>query len=510
MTLASLVSRSAAHTPAALAVSGPDQTLSYGELDRLANQLARALAQMGVARGDRVGIWVDKSAKAVVAMQAILRLGAAYVPLDPLSPLVRVSQVIQDCDLRVLVTQQQRAEQIAQTELAGLPCFTVDAPWQSLSWQDLPCFSAQPLALTEPDNHELAYILYTSGSTGRPKGVCISHGNALAFIEWAVQTLDIQPSDRFSNHAPFHFDLSVLDLYVAFWSGACVYLIPQGSAYLPHQLVNFLVDHQITVWYSVPSALIMMMQQSNLLTARGLALRAVIFAGEPFPVKYLRSLVQWRGVRFLNFYGPTETNVCTYFEVEGLSPDRKEPIPIGKACSGNQVWAMKVDGTVAQAGEEGELMVSGPTVMLGYWGRPPQGKQAYATGDLVRLQPDGNYVYIGRRDHLVKVRGHRVEPGDIEAVLLLHPAIAAAAAIAIGEGIHARLVAFLVTQPHQVKLNVLQVKQHCAKHLPRYMIVDAVHHLPALPRTGNGKVDRSQLATLATVPRRRAVESRSP
>jgi amino acid adenylation domain-containing protein len=364
-----------------------------------------------------------------------------------------------------------------------------------LSWDDLLSFSDEPIEHPAAGYDDLAYILYTSGSTGKPKGVCLSHRHALAFINWAAEELQAMPADRFSNHAPFHFDLSVLDLYVAFKTGASVSLIPDGMSYVPRRLVDFILQENITIWYSVPSALTLMMEQGGLLDlAQPIPLRVILFAGEPFPIKHLRRLFErYPSVRYLNLYGPTETNVCTFYEVTDIPPDRTKPVPIGRACCGDRVWAVKDDGTEVKPGEEGELMVSGPTVLLGYWGRPPHGDGPYATGDIVQLQADGNYLYIGRRDHMVKVRGHRIELGDIEAALGEHPHIHEAAVAVSGSGVEARLVAFIVSTTDELP-TLLDIKRHCAERLPRYMIVDDVRSIPALPRTRNGKVDRLTLS----------------
>jgi acyl-coenzyme A synthetase/AMP-(fatty) acid ligase len=220
----------------------------------------------------------------------------------------------------------------------------------------------------------------------------------------------------------------------------------------------------------------------------------VVFAGEPFPLKPLRRLRDGLpSVRLFNWYGPTETNVCTGYEVREIAPDRSVPVPIGRAASGDRVWAVKDDGTQAGVGEEGELLVSGPTVSLGYWGRTARGGEPYRTGDIVRLQDDGELVYVGRRDHMVKVRGHRVELGEVEAALLTHPDIEEAAVVAVGSGIEARLVAFLVARRD---LALLEVKRHCAERLPRHMIVDRAAFLDELPRTRNGKIDRLTLGRM--------------
>ncbi len=493
MNLKDLLILSAKRTPDALAIKGPDGSMTYGELDNLANRIARALVELGVRSGDRVGIWLDKSVHAVAAMQGALRLGAAYVPLDPLAPASRTCTILRDCAMRVLVSTRERAETVLTDDIEHVACLYADGAGPGLRWDDLLSFSDEPIKGPAAGYDDLAYILYTSGSTGKPKGVCISHRNALAFIHWAAEELQATPADRFSNHAPFHFDLSVLDLYVAFQTGASVSLIPDGMSYVPRRLVDFIIQENITIWYSVPSALTLMMEQGGLLDVQSIPLRAILFAGEPFPIKHLRRLFErWPSVRFLNLYGPTETNVCTFYEVTEIRKDRTKPVPIGRACSGDRVWAVKDDGTEVQPGEEGELMVSGSTVLLGYWGRPPHGDRPYATGDIVRLQEDGNYMYIGRRDHMVKVRGHRIELGDIEAALGEHPQIHEAAVVVSGSGVEARLIAFIVSTADEPP-TLLDIKRHCAERLPRYMIVDDARFIPALPRTRNGKVDRLRL-----------------
>jgi amino acid adenylation domain-containing protein len=366
----------------------------------------------------------------------------------------------------------------------------------ALTFTDVERFSDAPVSTSTRADSDLAYILYTSGSTGKPKGVCISHRNALAFIEWARTTVGARAGDRFASHAPFHFDLSVFDLYVSFACGGTTCIIPEGAAYAPQLLVEFIREEQITIWYSVPTALTLMLEHGELLDLEPLPMRAVIFAGEPFPIKPLRRIRErWPELRLFNFYGPTETNVCTAYEVGTIDPERIHPVPIGTASSGDCVWAVKEDGTHAGVGEEGELLVSGPTVMVGYWGEAPH-DGPYRTGDIVRLLPDGNYEYIGRRDHMVKVRGYRIEMGDIEAALLAHPGLRAAAVVVSGESIKTRIVAFAVASGAS-RPTVLQLKRHCADRLPRYMIIDDVRYVEALPRTANGKIDRLALSRSA-------------
>lgn len=485
-----LVSDAAARNPGRTAVRGPDGTATYGELDVLADALALKLRSVDVEPGDRVGLWLDKSVVTVAAMQACLRLGAAYVPIDPLSPSARANTIAADAQTRAIITDPDRAQSLERPVLA---LAQGEQTWRAeLEHADRLPDHARPAA------HDLAYILYTSGSTGSPKGVCISHLNALAFIKWAVRELDLNEDDRLSSHAPFHFDLSVLDLYGAFAVGASVSLLAESSARIPGLLVDYGHREQISVWYSVPSALMLMMQRGGLFERPDWQPRVVCFAGESFPISHLRKLRDhWTEARLFNLYGPTETNVCTYYEVtEQISPDRALPVPIGRACSGDEVWLETESGGRAEVGESGELIVDGPTVMLGYWGKPPH-TGPYRTGDFARVEPDGNLLFLGRRDHMVKVRGHRVELEEIEAVLGAHDGVQDVAVVTTGEGINTELVAFIVPQGDRCP-SLLALKRQCASRLPHYMIIDRVLEVHALERTRNGKVDRKALAARLT------------
>jgi len=468
-----LVRDAASRTPHAPAVRDGDTTATYAELDRLADRYARALAAHGVERGDRVVLWTSKGVDTVAIMQAALRLGAVYVPVTPSNPEPRVRRIAEGCAATLVVTDEEVAGHVSLARLREVP--------------DQPAVPVHD-AGSAPD--DCAFILYTSGSTGEPKGVSISHRNALAFVCWAADETRLRPGDRLANHAPFNFDLSVFDLYGAFHSGACVDLVPAALAYAPEALTEFLFEREITVWYSVPSALQLMASDGGLLDkAAPSSLRVCIFAGEPFPLAdVLRLRAGWPAVRMFNWYGPTETNVCTSYEVTARDLDRTRPLPIGAACGLDRVWLDPPGADV------GEVVVDGPTVMLGYWGQPRQ-DGPYRTGDLGRIGSDGNLEYVGRRDHMVKVRGHRVEPGEIETVLTAHPAVAAAAVVVVGAGLSAKIHAVVVPVDGQ-RPTTLGLKAHCAAHLPSYMMIDAMRLSSELPRTANGKVDRAGLTAM--------------
>ncbi len=489
--LKDLLLEAAARTPDAIALKCPEQgAVRYAELDALANRVAHVLAARGVVKGDRVGVFMPKSAAALAVMQGVLRLGAAYVPLDPTSPLARVRAIAADCGLAALAGNGARLSAFA-AEPGGPFLLELDGAGRAL----LDAAPARPPPAPVLASSSLAYVLYTSGSTGVPKGVAIGQENALAFVDWARAHLGVTRGDVLANHAPLHFDLSVLDVYVAFSAGACVALVPEMAAFVPRLLVDFVATHGVTIWYSVPSALGLMLEHGGLLERPGLPLRAVCCAGEPFPPRLLALLRrELPGVRVSNLYGPTETNVCTFYDAPA-EVDGETPVPIGTAASGDEVWAVKDDGSRAATGDIGELLVTGPTVMLGYWGQAPHPRGApYRTGDLVRVRSDGGFEYLGRRDRMVKLKGHRVELGEVETALRHHPEIGEVAATVVGSAMEAKLVAVAVPRTER-HVPLLELKTHCAKFVPRYMIIDRVVWLDTLPRTRNGKVDRSAIAS---------------
>lgn len=514
--LQQLLTKSAERYPEKMAVWARGRSITYRELDQRSNQLAHLLRQRGIKKGDRVGLYFPKCVESVISMLGVVKAGAVYVPLDPQAPADRVAYIIGNCGIRALITKEEKRRGLDHATLESLDfCVMTDEaaksgngtgviPWTMLA--DFPAEHAPEVVLTETD---LAYILYTSGSTGRPKGVMLSHQNALTFVEWCAAAFKMSSEDRLSNHAPLHFDLSVFDIYNAIEAGATVYLITEELNLFPAKLASFIESQGITVWYSVPSALTLLLLYANLQAEKLACLRLILFAGEVFPMKYLRQLADLLPhVELQNLYGPTETNVCTYYEVERDRLASLEKLPIGIACENTEVFAVNdQDEIVTQPGGTGELYVRGPAVTYGYWADPEKtmkmvvpnrfqpnfDEKLYRTGDLVQLGEDGNYYFLGRRDSMIKSRGYRIELGEIESALLGHPAVKEAVAIAIPDDVVSNRIVAVVAAHDGAAIKPSELQQHCAARIPKYMIPELIEFRESLPKTSTGKIDRVQL-----------------
>jgi amino acid adenylation domain-containing protein len=513
------LSESAQRDPDAIAFRHLTESVTYGELEAQSNQLAHALRGSGVVPGDRVGIHLGKSLDAIVGVFGVMKAGGCYVPVDINSPGRRLSSIARQCEMKSLITSFSAAGKLSEfgAELPLQSIFLTDGVFEG--GLDVPARIYQfreaiALQRVEPPDHkgtdqDLAYVLFTSGSTGEPKGVMLSHLNALTFVNWAIDTFGIVPQDRLSNHAPLNFDLSILDIFAGVKAGACVSLIPDGLSSFPIRLAQLIDEHRLTVWYSVPSVLTLLLMHGKLEARNFSNLRLVLFAGEVFPVKYLRELMKSiPHPRYFNLYGPTETNVCTYYEVASIPAAETSSIPIGKACANSEVFALDAKGHQINApGQEGLLYARGSTVMQGYFGRSKETQAAFAknpfatgrdekiycTGDWVSVDSEGNYLFLGRKDHMVKTRGYRVELGEIESAVYSHPGVREAAAIAIpDELLGSRIKVFAVANAG-IALTQADVQNHCAARLPRYMVPEEVEFRDVLPRTGTGKVDRPRL-----------------
>lgn len=520
-----LLTETAFRLPDKEAIRFQSRGMTYRELDAVTNQVARALQACGARRGDRVGLYVHKSPASVIAIFGIMKAGCVYVPLDPNAPAKRLAYMTRNCDIKILLTAAEKLSGVSQmlaeeaavqtiilTDDTSANGIELSAAVEVIGWERVLSNDNAPIPATGAIETDLAYILYTSGSTGDPKGVMIAHRTIFTFINWCTDRLGISENDRVTSHAPLHFDLSTFDLYVTIKAGGTVVLVPEKLSIFPMQLVKFLQDERITVTYMVPSILSLMVNYGRLKSHDLSALRLILFAGEVFPIKYLRELVSaLPQAEYYNLYGPTETNVCTYYKVRpiDLQPESTRPVPIGVACENMEVFAIDEAGRpVTGPGREGELWVRGSCVAQGYWGDPEKTARgfvvnpyqshyteiAYRTGDIVVLDEDGvNWRLVGRRDHMIKSRGYRIELGEIESALYSHSGVKEAVVVAIPDDIVGNRIKAVIVPMEGDELNAKELQQECSRRLPHYMVPEIIEFLEELPKTSTGKVNRTLL-----------------
>jgi len=502
-----------------IAVWADDEIITYHDLHQRSNAFAQWLLHNQLAPRKRIAIILPKCIDTVVALLGTLKAGNTYVPLGASWPENRLASIVEVGDFALLIDNSTLAPCLEPGDpptTTALATSVSTLGIRSLLWQETTlsaneqCQPFETLAEVSPD--DLAYILYTSGSTGVPKGVCVSHAAARAFPHWAREELSINSDDRIASIAPFTFDLSTFDLFTTLASGATLYLVPERHKMLPSQLSLFFQQHGITRLYAVPSTLVLLTLRGQLPDRNLNALKTVLFAGEVFlPPAYraFKALLPAH-VSYYNLYGPTETNVCTYYKMPVIDDETDASIPIGLPLPGTRLFTLMSEDDGENEHYHGELCVAGPTVMSGYWGEPENTStrqrhhwvaipdeiysRAYCTGDMVSQRADGNWLYHGRRDKMVKIWGYRIELGDVETCLLKHAAIEQAAVIKyvkpgqLGE----MLVAFVVAGISDEKEPKALIA-HCKQHLPHYMVPQKICWLDEMPFNHSGKIDRLQL-----------------
>ncbi len=491
-TLAALIERTMRARPEAPAVLFGAERLDYAALDARTAALAAQLAGQGIGRGDIVAVALPRSVEMMVALVAVLRAGAAYLPLDLGQPDARLARIVSSARPRLALVRAEDAGRLA--------------PWMpTLSPADWsPRADGPPPSPPQPG--DAAYVIYTSGSTGEPKGVVIEHRAIVNRLEWMRQHYGFDASDRILQKTPTGFDVSVWELFLPLITGCTLAVAPPGAHRDPVALARLIRDHGITTLHFVPSMLAAFLAEP---AARGIAVRRVFCSGEELPAELRDRFHRTLSAELHNLYGPTEAAVDVSWWPAGPD-DRSVPVPIGWPVWNTRLYVLDSRLRPLPPGVVGELWLGGVQLARGYLGRPDltaerfladpflPGERIYRTGDLARLRPDGAVVFLGRADHQVKIRGLRIEPGEIEAVI-------AGSGLARQQSVIARedqpgtrrIVAYVVPAPGY---SADALRGQLAARLPDYMVPAAFVTLDALPVTANGKLDRAALPAPDLVP----------
>ncbi len=493
------IAEQARRRPEAPAVIAPDLTLSYRQLDRLANRLARRLLARGARRNALVAVVMEKGWEQAVATLAILRAGAAYLPIDPGYPAERLRSLLEIGEASLALTQPWLEARLGWP--AGVSRLVVEA--EATAEED----DAPPVVQQEPG--DLAYVIFTSGSTGQPKGVMIDHRGALNTLLEVNRRFDVGPEDRVLAVSALNFDLSVWDLFGILAAGGAVVVPAAADERDPAHWLERITTQRVTVWNTVPALMVMLVEYLAAREGRRPdPLRLALLSGDWLPLGLPERLWELApGLSIVSLGGATEASIWSIlYPIERVDPAWKS-IPYGSAMAGQSLSVRDSTLEVRPPWVPGELYVGGAGLALGYWRdaertaaafvrHPRTGERLYRTGDLGRYFADGIIEFLGREDLQVKVRGYRIELGEVEASLLQHPAVAAAVAGAVGEGNRRTVVAWLVWQEGQAA-EVEGVRAFVAQRLPPYMVPSSLEVLEALPLTANGKVDRAALARRA-------------
>ncbi|MGB8508409.1 MAG: amino acid adenylation domain-containing protein, partial [Pyrinomonadaceae bacterium] len=478
-----LFERQAARTPEALAVICGDETLTYGELDARSNRLAHRLVGCGVGTGSLVALCLDRSADLLVSVLAVLKAGAAYVPLDPQYPRERLSITLSDAGACVVLTQSRWLSSLP-THAAQTLCLDTDRE----------CWMAESEAALSSDvtTSDLAYVIYTSGSTGRPKGVAIEHRNAVTFLHWACETFSKEELSRVLAATSICFDLSVFEMFAPLSCGGAVVLAENALA-----LAEVAAASAVTLVNTVPSAMAELVRAGRLPDT----VRVVNLAGEALARELVETVYErGAGVRAVyNLYGPTEDTTYTSY-VEVKRGERR--VTIGRGIANTQLYVLDSRLEPVPVGVTGELYIGGEGLARGYVNRPEQtaerfipnpftpsaGARLYRTGDRVRWVGSGEIEYLGRADSQVKVRGFRIELGEVESGLRSHERVREAVVVVREEAGEKRLVGYVIGE-----VSGSELRRHLKDRVPEYMIPTAFVVLEQMPLTPNGKVDRKGL-----------------
>ncbi|MEO1998551.1 MAG: amino acid adenylation domain-containing protein [Planctomycetaceae bacterium] len=514
------------------AIVWQDERHSYRELDQVSNRLAELLRESGCHKGDRVAFCIPKSPLAIISMLGIMKADAVYVPIDAECPASRVAKVIDSCRPSWILAEpnstamldevfriqnlehSMRVGSMSETPMQG------DQFGSEFCLSDLASFTAEPLSY-QNRSHDAAHILFTSGSTGVPKGVIITHAMVIAFVEWALKYFDIDDTDRVSGHSPLHFDLSTFDTYGAFAAGAELHPVPPELNLLPHKLSEFIRKRELTQWFSVPSILNYQAKFDAVAQNDFPHLRRLMWCGEVLPTPTLMYFMQrLPAVPFTNLYGPTEATIASsYYTVPECPTSDTAVIPIGTACTGEELLVLDDRRQAVAAGTTGELYIQGVGLSPGYWQdeertravfvqHPQTGATIYRTGDLARVDSEGLVEFIGRTDTQIKSRGHRIELGEIETALHTLDFLGESAVVAIETGgFENTAICCAYVAAADGDVSIPHIRRSLTQSLPRYMLPQFWLSFEQLPKNANGKIHRPRLQELFEAQRAERVQT---
>ncbi|MGZ6525485.1 MAG: non-ribosomal peptide synthetase, partial [Tumebacillaceae bacterium] len=481
--------------PERVALVFGDQQMTYGELNRRANQLARYLQQRGVGQQDRVGLSVERSFEMIVGMLGILKAGAAYVPLDPKYPHDRLLYMMEDTQLSVLLTQEHL---IATGLQHTVTTICLDADWHLMDGQ------TEDNLTTNVTANDLACLIYTSGSTGKPKGVCMPQRGIVRLVK-ANNCIELSADDVMIQFATISFDASLFEIFGSLLNGARLVLFPPQMPSL-EEFGRLLNEHQVTTIF-ITTALFDRIVDANVQALRGI--KQLLVGGEVMsPVRLKQALQQLEGTAVYNAYGPTESTTFATLYRATDADEITSGVPIGRPLQNTQLYVLDAHRNPVAIGIPGELYIGGDGLANGYWKQPElteerfvpnpfvheQDARLYKTGDLVRYREDGILEYIGRIDNQVKIRGFRIELGEIETVIAEHPAVLHQKVLVHEKNGNKYIVAYVVLQDDaQLQEPQTAIRSYLKELLPNYMVPAMIMAIDTLPLTANGKVDHRAL-----------------
>ena len=483
------------------AVTLDGKSVTYNELDHIANRIASALVAQGARPSCIVAICLERSIDMIAAMLGVTKSGAAYLPIDPGYPIARITETIADAAPIAIITTHGLAER--------LPHLTA----KCLFVEEMSQLEAVAPPCSDISGDQAAYVIYTSGSTGRPKGVVVSHRNVARLLSQTEHWFHFTPEDVWTMFHSFAFDFSVWEIWGCLLSGGRLVIVPFGISRSPEEFHSLLVEEGVTVLNQTPSAFVLLDQVDATMPVARLALRLIIFGGEALSPATLRGWFERHGdqkAQLVNMYGITETTVhVTYRRILADDAQRERESVIGEPIPDMRIHLLDQHLRPVRDGQEGEICIGGAGVALGYLNRPaltaerfcddpfaPFSEPAaklYRSGDLARRREDGQLVYLGRRDSQVKINGFRIELGEIETAIVTHPAVVQACVIAHAEpGGSPRLAAYYVAQ-YGTDPSTRELSEFLATRLPAQMMPAFYQRLAIFPLTPNGKVDRAAL-----------------